>query len=256
MTDLCSRLSTHGVVEGFDIRTRRPWTGGVVLEVVGEVDGLTAPLLVEAARAELDAGSRPLVLDLAGVSFCSARCVGTLVEVRRLAEGHGARVRIARPSEKVRRAADLVQARDVLDGSTPLGALPGSAAGGQPAGDTRTSRSVPVGTVGARTPSSPTAGTPPRARGRSRAMAPRRSLGGVLLYGWPVLLVLHDADGIWHLLPTIPGNAREIASTSARRSSWTDLAAMDATLRELAGLPRGWLAAREHHGRPWQRQPY
>ncbi|WP_433784694.1 hypothetical protein ACQPX6_00490 [Actinomycetospora sp. CA-101289] len=87
-------------------------------------------------------------------------------------------------------------------------------------------------------------------------MVPRQSRDAELLYSWPVLLVLHDADGVWHLLPTVPGHAREVASGSPRRSSWTHLASMDATLHELAGLPRGWLAAREHGGRPLQRQPY
>jgi anti-sigma B factor antagonist len=116
MTVQCSPSTAHGVVEEFDLRTRRPATGVAVLEVVGEVDGFTAPLVLEATRNELEAGARALVLDLAGVSFCSARCIETLVEVRRLAEGHGATVRCDRPSERVRRTADLVHARDVIDG--------------------------------------------------------------------------------------------------------------------------------------------
>ncbi len=261
MTDLCSPFPGRGVVEEFGIHTRRRSTGFVVLEVVGEVDGFTAPLLLEAASNELEAGCRALVLDLAGVSFCSARCIGTLVEVRRLAEGHGATVRIARPSATVLRTANLARARDVIDGSAPLDAPPGPRAGGELAGDARTPRCAAPGTVGRRRgmrpPVSAPHSAPRRASGGTSVMAPRQSLDAeLLLYGWPVLLVLHDADGVWHLLPTIPGHAREIASTSARRSSWTHLAAMDATLRELAGLPRGWLAAREHRGRPWQRQPW
>ena len=119
VTDLDSSFSARGAAEEFGLYTCRPSSGGVVLHVVGEVDGHTAPLLLDAARHELEAGSRALVLDLAGVSFCSARCIGTLVEIRRLAEGHRAAVRIVRPSEKVRRIADLVHARDVIDGPAP-----------------------------------------------------------------------------------------------------------------------------------------
>jgi hypothetical protein len=58
MTDLCSPFATRGVLRGFDIHTRRPSTGHIEMEVVGEVDGLTAPLLLEVARDELEAGSR------------------------------------------------------------------------------------------------------------------------------------------------------------------------------------------------------
>jgi anti-anti-sigma factor len=150
MTDLCSPSAARGVVEEFDLRTRRPPVGVAVLEVVGEVDGLTAPLLLEAARNELEAGSRALVLDLAGVSFCSARCLGTLVEVRRLAEEHAATVRVDRPSTKVRRTADLVHAHDVIDGPAPLDAVPGPTGGVPSAGDTRPPQSAAPGTVGYR----------------------------------------------------------------------------------------------------------
>jgi anti-sigma B factor antagonist len=119
VTDLSSSFSACGADEQFDIHACRPSTGGVVLHVVGEVDTSTAPLLLEAARHELEAGAHALVLDLAGVSFCSARGIGTLVEIRRLAAWYGALVRVARPSDKVRRTADLVHAHDVLDGSVP-----------------------------------------------------------------------------------------------------------------------------------------
>jgi anti-anti-sigma factor len=158
MTDLCSSPSgARGVVEEFQLRTRRPSIGVAVLEVVGEVDGLTSPLVLEAARVALEAGARALVLDLAGVSFCSARCIGTLVEIGRLAEGHGATVRIDRPSGRVRRTADLVHARDIIDGSAPLGASTAPTPGEHPSREATTSRRAARGTVerrtGARTPS-------------------------------------------------------------------------------------------------------
>jgi hypothetical protein len=76
-----------------------------------------------------------------------------------------------------------------------------------------------------------------------------------LLYGWPVLLVLHDAHGVWHLLPSVPGHLREITGAAASPSTWSRLSAMDATLRDLEGLPRGWVATREHPARPWRRRP-
>jgi anti-sigma B factor antagonist len=103
------------------VRQRRLPPDHVLLEVVGEVDLLTAPRLLEAASVELHAGCRALVLDLAGVGFCSVRGLGTLVEIRRLADRHDARVRVDRVSPTVRRVADLVRAREVVDGPTAPG---------------------------------------------------------------------------------------------------------------------------------------
>lgn len=96
----------------------RRWdsAGTVVLEVVDEVDLITASSLLLAVEDEFDSGCRSLVLDLAGVSFCSVRGLGTFVEVRRIARGRGATVRFAHPSEAVRRTVDLTRSHGVLDG--------------------------------------------------------------------------------------------------------------------------------------------
>ncbi|MDF2977156.1 MAG: hypothetical protein K0S40_1884 [Actinomycetospora sp.] len=89
-----------------------------MIEVVGELDVVTSSSLLDAARSELEAGCRALVLDLAEVSFCCARGVGALTEIRRLATAHGAVVRVARASDRVRRTAELVGAPDVVAGRT------------------------------------------------------------------------------------------------------------------------------------------
>jgi anti-anti-sigma factor len=127
MADPCSPSSAFGLVEDFGIRCRQRSARDVVLEVVGEVDLCTSSLLLEAARSEFEAGCRALVLDLSGVSFCSARCIATLDEVRLLATAYGATARVARPSAKVRRIADLVRAGDLIDGrATDSRPTPGS----------------------------------------------------------------------------------------------------------------------------------
>lgn len=99
----------------------RRWesAGTVVLEVVDEVDLVTAPSLLAAVEDEYDRGCRSLVLDLAGVTFCSARGLGTFVEVRQIARGRGATVRFAHPSEAVRRTVVLTRSHGVLDADTP-----------------------------------------------------------------------------------------------------------------------------------------
>ena len=138
MTDACSPSPARSGAPDFGVHPRWRSTDTVVLEVVGEVDLLTASSLLEAARDEFDGGCRSLVLDLAGVSFCSARCIGTLVEIRQLAQGQGATVRFAHPSHEVRRIADRTLFRDVIDADAPLDARPA------PAGSSFRRRSEPA----------------------------------------------------------------------------------------------------------------
>jgi anti-anti-sigma factor len=118
-----------GLLEVTGVRCRRS-AGAAEIEAVGELDVVTASSLLDAATSELEAGCRALVLDLAEVSFCCARGIGALTEIRRLAAGHGADVRVARASDRVRRTAELVGVRDVVDG---------------PAGSTRCWSAIPGG---------------------------------------------------------------------------------------------------------------
>lgn len=77
-----------------------------------------------------------------------------------------------------------------------------------------------------------------------------------LVEGWPVLLVAHDETGIWHLMSDLPAVSRPSGAVSpTHEMTWASLIAADPTLRELEGLPRGWMASRTHPHRPWQRQP-
>jgi hypothetical protein len=73
----------------------------------------------------------------------------------------------------------------------------------------------------------------------------------VLDRGDPILLVCHDADdGAWQFLcgrTNDPADGRVIGLDCAL--------GMDPSLAELADLPQGWRAWREHRGRPWTRQP-
>ena len=120
MADACSPPDRCGVAQD-DAGINRRWNsaGTVVLEVVDEVDLVTAPSLLAAVEDEFDRGCRSLVLDLAGVSFCSARGLGTFVEVRQLAHGRGATVHFAHPSAAVCRTVALTRSHGVLDGETP-----------------------------------------------------------------------------------------------------------------------------------------
>ena len=77
-----------------------------------------------------------------------------------------------------------------------------------------------------------------------------------ILYGWPVLLAVHDAVGVWHLLPNYPDvGSGVLAVQPSQRVNFEDIVDQDTSLRDLVGLPRGWIAGRPECTRPWRRRP-
>src|SRR5688572_25234578 len=73
----------------------------------------------------------------------------------------------------------------------------------------------------------------------------------VLERGFPVLLVAHDAeDGAWQFLCGVTSR-----TSDARIIGLKEALTLDESLRELADLPPGWRATREHRGGPWHREP-
>lgn len=67
----------------------------------------------------------------------------------------------------------------------------------------------------------------------------------------PVLLVTHDDDdGAWQFLP-LEG---ELCEPDAAVVSLRSMIERDATLAQLANLPRGWRAWRESPNDPWHRE--
>lgn len=85
-----------------------------VLRLSGELDLEGAPSLAEAARPLLEDGSRTLVLDCHGVTFCDSSGLNTLLGLRERAEASGARLLIARPSASVRHLLRLTYTEQVF----------------------------------------------------------------------------------------------------------------------------------------------
>lgn len=80
--------------------------------------------------------------------------------------------------------------------------------------------------------------------------------GAVILYGWPVLLAVHDAVGVWHLLPNhLDAGSATMAGQRSQRVNFDDIVHHDTSLRDLVGLPRGWIAGRPECTRPRRRRP-
>jgi len=77
------------------------------------------------------------------------------------------------------------------------------------------------------------------------------TVGKIVKGGAPILLVCHDAeDGSWQFLT---GDAFEM--DDAMLVALKEIVARDSSVLELADLPLGWCASREHLGAPWSRHP-
>ncbi|MDN5859137.1 MAG: STAS domain-containing protein [Pseudonocardia sp.] len=61
----------------------------ILLRVAGEVDAFTAPVLRDALTQDLDQQPAHLVVDVAALTFCSARGIALLIEAGRAAVDNG-----------------------------------------------------------------------------------------------------------------------------------------------------------------------
>ena len=88
---------------------------GVLVQVAGEVDLVTAPVLQRHLDSALD-GRRPMVvIDLAETTFLDARGVAVLVRARKRVVQDGGRLVIRRPPPLVRRVLELADQLDRVD---------------------------------------------------------------------------------------------------------------------------------------------
>lgn len=78
--------------------------GAVVVQVAGEIDMRSAPLLRERlTEASDEAGGGDVIADFAAVEFCDATGLGALVAVQNRFADRGARLRLARVRPAQRR---------------------------------------------------------------------------------------------------------------------------------------------------------
>ncbi|GAA2271106.1 anti-sigma factor antagonist [Streptomyces ruber] len=71
-----------------------------VLQVSGEMDLVTSPVLRQRVHDAVADGRRSLVLDLSGVVFCDSSGVGVLIATRRLIRSCQGRLRLILPPER------------------------------------------------------------------------------------------------------------------------------------------------------------
>jgi anti-anti-sigma factor len=91
----------------------------VVLEIAGEIDLLTAPLLEAALRGQLAAAPRIVVLDLQGITFFGVSGISVLLAANDEVPRSGGSLRLVRPSVAVARplvGLGLAGRFDIYDG--------------------------------------------------------------------------------------------------------------------------------------------
>jgi len=95
---------SHVMCEGlFRLGVRRPLADAVMLEVIGDVDMVTAPMMWSVVCWQIATTPRVIVLDLHGVRFLGAAGLAVLASAREMAQSLGVTLRLARPSRAVAR---------------------------------------------------------------------------------------------------------------------------------------------------------
>jgi anti-sigma B factor antagonist len=96
-----------------DIRVTIPGDE-IVLEVSGEIDMATAPMLASALDAA-PPGHRMVVLDLSAVGFMGSCGVATILQAREVLAGRGQDLVLRLPSPPVRRVLELTGITELLE---------------------------------------------------------------------------------------------------------------------------------------------
>jgi anti-sigma B factor antagonist len=103
-------------IEPFEV-TAREAGGAVVLELRGELDVATVPLLREALAAT--AGTT-VVVDLQELTFMDSSGISAFIHARKQLARDGHRLLLTRPSPNVRRVLDIVGLTDWLEEWSPV----------------------------------------------------------------------------------------------------------------------------------------
>ena len=91
------------------------------IQIDGEIDLATCPLLQAILVDLVDRGCQQLIVDLERVSFLDCAGIRVLVDARRRVHGHGGSVRLVRPRPPVWRVLALTGMTELFPIDTSLG---------------------------------------------------------------------------------------------------------------------------------------
>ncbi|MFB6892116.1 STAS domain-containing protein [Kitasatospora sp. NPDC056327] len=106
-------LGHPGPDPGLTTRTR-PWAGGTLLTLCGELDLDTVPVLRAALDPALAGPGGTVLIDCADLSFCDSTGLSALLEAAGRATACGGRLELVRPRPLVRRVLELTGATDAF----------------------------------------------------------------------------------------------------------------------------------------------
>ena len=91
----------------FEARSTEIWTGGAVLELAGEIDLSTAPMVDAQFESLADRGITDVVIDATQVTFMDSSGLAALLAGQKLIHSKGSSVLVV-PSPQVRRLLELL----------------------------------------------------------------------------------------------------------------------------------------------------
>ncbi|KJY25590.1 MULTISPECIES: STAS domain-containing protein [unclassified Streptomyces] len=100
----------------------RPWAGGTLLVLRGELDLDSVAVLSEALEGALAAPGTVVLIDCGDLAFCDSTGLSELLDAAVRARERGSRIELARPRPIVRRVLELTGATEALpvhDGLPP-----------------------------------------------------------------------------------------------------------------------------------------
>ncbi|MCW2505837.1 MAG: anti-anti-sigma factor [Actinomycetia bacterium] len=97
------------------IDVRAAGDGTVVVKPEGALDFGHHQRLQDALVAEIEAGHPRIVIDASGVSFWDSSALGVLIHVHHQAKFQEGWLRVARPSEQLRRSLEVTNLNKLLD---------------------------------------------------------------------------------------------------------------------------------------------
>jgi anti-anti-sigma factor len=95
------------IEQPLEIEVREHEDGRAEVVVAGEIDFATHRALLGTLTDEIEHGHRRIVLDMSGVTFCDSTGLGVLVQIRQRAVEGGGWLRVAAPTDAVRRALEI-----------------------------------------------------------------------------------------------------------------------------------------------------
>ena len=104
---------------GFEVVTVLQTPAGSVVELSGELDAATVPILQDHLSQMIEAGERCIVADLSGLTYTDSRGIGTLLAAHQRLSKTGGALFIHRPMPQVARIFGITGVADILTERSP-----------------------------------------------------------------------------------------------------------------------------------------